>query len=141
MYRTFQAGIVNDQATPWDLGWQLLVEHTGSKRARSLYGEFHHFFRTLSLGAARTLAWRPLPCRGLCEDEEQVLRVLHAGQSGNPDCMTNIIEKMVHLHRMDDVVDAANLLASALYASQLSISSERLPALGSAGACQAKSLH
>jgi hypothetical protein len=47
VYRCAMAGFSCDQAACFDIGWQALLRDMPLDHARGLFGEFHHFVRTL----------------------------------------------------------------------------------------------
>lgn len=79
-YRCWLAGYALGEVGCWEMAWQTLVHAVGEEDAKVLFGEFHHFLRTLCAVSHRSLAWRPIQCRGVCADEALVLGLVAAVQ-------------------------------------------------------------
>ncbi len=119
------AGFCEDQAACWDIGWKTLVRETELDHARGLFGEFHHFVRTLIDAAARPLRWRPATCCGVADDEALMLAMLEAAQCGDDVRLLECAAVLLTVDGLAAPLEATRSLARALAARGLFIAAPR----------------
>jgi len=119
VYRCAMAGFSLDQAACWDIGWEALVRDMPLDHARGLFGEFHHFVRTLIAAAERPLTWRPANCRGFSNDEALVLQMIEAAQSGDRRRLLEAAAALLTVDGLAAPLEATQSLANALAARGL----------------------
>jgi hypothetical protein len=127
VYRCAMAGFAYGHATCWDIGWRTLADEMPLDQARGLFGEFHHFVRTLLSAANRPLEWRPATCRGLCDDEAWVLRMIEAAQTGDRAGMSDVAARHLDAGELAACLEAAQSLSAALSARNLFVSAPQAP--------------
>jgi hypothetical protein len=135
VYRCAMAGFSCDQATCWDIGWEALVRDMPLGHARGLFGEFHHFVRTLIAAAERPLTWRPATCRGLLGDEARVLAMIAAAQGGDQRRLLEAAAALLTVDGLAAPLEATQSLANALAARGLFV--HAAPAQDCRAACPA----
>jgi hypothetical protein len=114
VYRCWMAGFATGDAACWDLAWEALAKEMPEDNAKPLFGEFHHFARTLRAHAAAEIGWRPAACRALCRDECLILAMVDAAQRED---RVQLLTAASHLLRSDGLhqaLDATTALAKAL---------------------------
>ncbi len=119
VYRCAMAGFSCDQAACFDIGWEALVRDMPLNHARGLFGEFHHFVRTLIAAAERPLTWRPATCRGLSGDEARVLAMIAAAQCGDHRRLLEAAAALLAVDGLAAPLEATQSLANALAARGL----------------------
>jgi hypothetical protein len=117
--RCAMAGFRHDQSTCWDIGWEALLRETPLDHARSLFGEFHHFVRTLIGAAERPLQWRPVACRGVARDEALMLAMIGAAQCGDQCRLLEAAATLLTVDGLAAPLEATQSLARALAARGL----------------------
>lgn len=111
--RCAMAGFSLGDAACWDIGWQALASEMSLAQARGLFGEFHHFVRTLRLAAERPLDWRPATCSRLSSDEVRMLRMIEAAQCRDRLSLIEAAQSLVS-DEVSPSLEAAQSLADAL---------------------------
>lgn len=114
VYRCWMAGYATGDAACWDIAWEGLAREMPEENAKPLFGEFHHFVRTLRATADSEIGWRPAACRALCRDECLVLAMVDAAQR---DDKVQLLQAASHLLRSEGLhraLDATTALAKAL---------------------------
>lgn len=114
VYRCWMAGYATGDAACWDIAWEALAREMPEENAKPLFGEFHHFTRTLRATAAGDIGWRPAACRALCRDECLILAMVDAAQR---DDRVQLLTAASHLLRSDGLhkaLEATTTLAKAL---------------------------
>jgi hypothetical protein len=79
-YRCWMAGYATGDIACWDIAWEALAREMPQDNAKALFGEFHHFARTLRTMSGAQICWRPAACRALCRDECLILAMVAAAQ-------------------------------------------------------------
>jgi len=98
VFRCWMAGYATGDITCWDIAWEALAREMPTENAKPLYGEFHHFVRSLRENAENGIVWRPAACRALCRDECLVLAMVDAAQR---DDRVQLLTAASHLLRGD----------------------------------------
>jgi hypothetical protein len=127
VYRCAMAGFSYGHATCWDIGWRTLADEMPLDQARGLFGEFHYFVRTLLSAANRPLEWRPATCRGLCDDEARMLRMIEAAQRGDSAGMNDAAARLLDAGELAACLEAAQSLSAALAARNLFVIAPHTP--------------
>jgi hypothetical protein len=79
----------------------------------SLYGEFHHFVRSLRKTAGRDIGWRPATCRGLCHDECLILAMTEAAQRDDRARLPAVVAHLLKVDELEPAIAATEALARA----------------------------
>jgi hypothetical protein len=119
VYRCAMAGFSCDQAACFDIGWQALLRDMPLDHASGLFGEFHHFVRTLIAAAERPLTWRPATCRGFSGDEARMLQMIEAAQRGDRRRLLEVAAALLTVDGLAAPLEATQSLANALAARGL----------------------
>lgn len=113
-YRCWMAGYATGDVTCWDLAWLALERALPIELAKPLFGEFHHFVRTVREHARRDVGWRPAACRCLCRDECVVLALIEASQRQHEPSETVYAEFLLGDVDCEALIDASRSLGTAL---------------------------
>ena len=114
VFRCWMAGYATGDAACWDIAWEGLAREMPEENAKPLFGEFHHFVRTLRATADNEIGWRPAACRALCRDECFILAMVDAAQR---DDKVQLLKAAAHLlghDGMHSALDATIALARSL---------------------------
>jgi hypothetical protein len=114
VYRCWMAGYATGDVACWDIAWEALIKEMPEENAKPLFGEFHHFTRTLRANASGAIGWRPAACRALCRDECLILAMVDAAQR---DDRVQLLTATSHLLGSDGLytaLQATTALATAL---------------------------
>ena len=114
VFRCWMAGYATGDVSCWEIAWDTLAREMPTENAKPLYGEFHHFVRSLRENAEQDIAWRPAACRALCRDECLVLAMVDAAQR---DDRVQLLTAAAHLLRSDALGPA--LMATIAFAKAL----------------------
>lgn len=118
-YRCWMAGYATGDVNCWDLAWLALERTMPVPSAKVMYGEFHHFVRTIREHARRDVGWRPAACRCLCRDECVVLALIEASQRSHEPGETVYASWLLGRSDSAPLVEASRSLAAALSARGL----------------------
>ncbi|WP_448955690.1 hypothetical protein [Labrys neptuniae] len=114
VFRCWMAGYATGDAACWDIAWEGLVREMPPANAKPLFGEFHHFVRTLKASAEGEIGWRPAACRALCRDECLVLAMVDAAQRDDRVQLLNAASHLLKSEGLHQALEATTALAKAL---------------------------
>jgi hypothetical protein len=96
-------------------------------QAEALLSAFASFLLALGRGSRRVLLVGQPYCAGLTKDEEHMLRLIAAAQTGNPALLFAHLAWLARREHQDDVMKAANTLAEALTEAGVMLPPVRMP--------------
>jgi hypothetical protein len=114
VYRCWMAGYATGDIACWDIAWEALAREMPADNAKPLFGEFHHFTRTLRETAPAGINWRPAACRALCRDECLILAMVDAAQRNDGAQLLKAASHLLGSEDLDPALDAAVALGRAL---------------------------
>jgi hypothetical protein len=122
VYRCWMAGYATGDIACWDIAWEALTREMPHENAKPLFGEFHHFARTLRATAPDEINWRPAACRALCRDECFILAMVDAAQRDDRVQLLKASSHLLGVEELRPALDATVALARALARAGLFIS-------------------
>ena len=114
LFRCWMAGYATGDVACWDIAWDTLRREMPLDNAKALFGEFHHFMRSLRDGARREIGWRPASCRALCHDECLVLAMLDAVQRNDRVQLLEALASLLDADELNGALAATNAFGRAL---------------------------
>ena len=97
------------------------------QEAEALLSAFASFLLALGRGSRRVLMVGQPYCAGLTVDEEHMLRLIAAAQTGNAALLFAHLAWLARREHQDDVMKAANALADALTEAGVALPPVRMP--------------
>jgi len=113
-YRCWMAGYATGDIACWDMAWEALAREMPQDNAKALFGEFHHFARTLRTMSAAQICWRPAACRALYREEYLILAMVDAAQRDDRIQLYTPATFLPGSERLHQALNATTSLAKAL---------------------------
>ncbi|MBD8891703.1 hypothetical protein [Roseibium litorale] len=112
--RRWMAGYATNDASCWEMAWDLYAAELGKDRARRPVSELSCYARALKTHGTRSLCLFPYDCPKLCQDECLVMAFVAAAQQQNTEAQNTIAKALFHPQGREDALFAASEFGSAL---------------------------